>query len=73
MKQSLIFTCEEIKTGLAVRSYSGTKLYSIKGYAKRQVDKNNAWLVKCGKEPAYELVTYELTKVHPKAVNSATI
>ena len=73
MKQSLIFTCEEITTSNAVRSYSGTKLYSIKGYAKRQVDKQNAYLTRWDKEPAYELVTYELTRVHPKAVNNDTI
>ena len=73
MKQSLIFICEEITTGNAVCSYSGTRLYSIKGYAKRQVDNKNACLVRYGKEPAYELVTYELTRVHPKTVNNATI
>ena len=63
MKQQLIFTCEEINTNEAVRSYSGTKLYTIKGACQNAVDKENGWRGKDGTEPKYELVTYELNRV----------
>jgi len=66
MKQNLIYTCEEIKTGHAVRSYSGTKLYTIKGFCQNKVDGRNSRLVAHGKEPEYELVTYELKRIPPE-------
>jgi len=63
MKQNLIYTCEEIKSGHAVRSYSGTKLYTIKGACQNKVDGSNARCASHGKEPEYELVTYELKRL----------
>lgn len=68
MKQQLIYTCEETQTGEASRSYSGTKLYTIKGACQNQVDRKNSWCSKHGNPLLYELVTYAL-----KRVNSDTI
>jgi hypothetical protein len=64
MKQQFIYTCEEIQTGEASRSYSGTKLYTIKGACQNQVDKMNSYSWRHGKLQ-YELVTYELLRLKP--------
>jgi hypothetical protein len=44
MKQQYIYTCEEIQTGEASRSYRGTRLYTIKGACQNQVNKMNSYV-----------------------------
>jgi len=66
--KQLVYTCEEITTGKASRSYSGTRLYTIKGACQNQVNKMNGYTAWCDNGAKYELVNYEL-----KRVNSDTI
>ena len=57
-----IYTCEEIQTGEAYRSASGTTMYQRKQDCQNRVDKLNACPWRDGKIE-FELVTYELKRV----------